>query len=214
MPCWRELNLAERAYSPLQWADSLEKMMALSLDLLAYYDQPMHLIGFSMGGYIASLAALKLPEKVASLTLVGFDSDGLSTKELSQRKQLLQGINSGSYQCMSQSKLEFFVHCDNAKNQAVVGILKQMEGDLGSHVLASQIKATTDRKNLTAQLAQCQFPVHLITGEQDKVASPEALKRIQQQIPNSERLIVADAGHMLPLEQPKALARYLHAVLS
>jgi pimeloyl-ACP methyl ester carboxylesterase len=214
MPCWQALNLAERAYSPLQWADSLEQMMALSLDRLAYYDQPMHLLGFSMGGYIASLVALKQPEKVASLTLVGFNSDSLSARESEQKQQTLQAISSSRYQGMSQARLAHLLHSGNADNQSVIATKQQMDADLGSPVLASQIKATADRENLTAQLAQSDFPIHLVTGEQDNIASPQALRLMQQQMPNSEHLIIADAGHMLPLEQPKALAQYLQRVLS
>jgi pimeloyl-ACP methyl ester carboxylesterase len=214
MPCWQELNLAERAYSPLQWADSLAQMMALSLDRLAYYDQPMHLLGFSMGGYIASLVALKQPEKVASLTLVGFNSEGLGSREVNQRQQILKEINSGRYQAMSQDRLAYFLHSGNDNNHAVIASIKQMEADLGSPVLASQIKATAHRENLTGRLAQSDFPIHLVTGEQDNIASPEALKTMQQHIPHSDALIIENAGHMLPLEQPRALAEYLHRVLS
>ena len=213
MPCWQELNLADRAYSPLQWANSLAQMMALSLDRLAYYDQPAHLIGFSMGGYIASLVALKQPEKVASLTLVGFNSEGLSLGEVNQRQQILQAISSGSCQAMSQARLQYFVHADNANNHLVITSIKQMEADLGSPVLASQIQATADRKDLTAPLAQSHFPIHLVTGEQDNIASPETIGRMAQHMPNSDSLIIADAGHMLPLEQPKALAQYLRTFL-
>ena len=214
MPCWRHLNLAQRAYSPLQWADSLEQMMALSLDRLAYYEQPVHLVGFSMGGYVASLVALKQPAKVASLTLIGFNSDGLTAQELSQRQQALQLINKGKYEGMSQKKLLSLVHPANAHNQTVIETIKQMEADLGSPVLASQIKATTDRENLSSALGQSPFPLYFVGGEQDNVASPEALRQLQMQIPGSEHVVIADAGHMLPLEQAKALAEFLQRVFS
>ena len=214
MPCWKELNMVERAFSPLQWADSLEQMLALSLDRLAYYEQAVHLVGYSMGGYIAALTALKQPEKVASLTLIGFASSGLNAEELQQREQILQSIKKGNYQGMSKRRLEYFLHSANTGNQQVIDTIQQMEDDLGPSVLAAQINATKNRQDLSVKLAGCKFPIRMVTGEQDNIATVQKLQRMQQQIPGSELTLIKNAGHMLPLEQPSLLSQYLQHILA
>ena len=49
-PCWRHLDIPMRAFVPLQWAEDLAQMKMLSADRLAYFEQPVHLVGYSMGG--------------------------------------------------------------------------------------------------------------------------------------------------------------------
>jgi pimeloyl-ACP methyl ester carboxylesterase len=214
MPCWKELNLAERAFSPIQWADSLAQMLALSLDRLAYYEEAVHLVGFSMGGYIAALTALEKPEKIASLTLIGFYSGGLSNEELQQRKQILLSIKKGNYQGMSKHRIKSFLHSANSDNQLVIDTIKQMEADLGGSVLAAQINATANRQVLTNKLAQCKFPIRMVAGEQDNIASVQKLQQMQLQIPGSELRVITNAGHLLPLEQPALLGQYLQQKLA
>ena len=206
--------MAERAFSPLQWAESLEQMLALSLDRLAYYEQAVHLVGFSMGAYIAALSALEQPEKIASLTLIGFNSGGLTSEELQQRKQILLSIKKGNYQGMSKRRIEYFLHSANSDNQQAIDTIKQMEADLGGSVLAAQINATANRQDLTGKLALCKFPIRIVAGEHDNIAGVQKLQQMQQQIPASELTVIANAGHMLPLEQPGSLAQYLQQKLA
>ncbi|MEP2603568.1 MAG: alpha/beta hydrolase, partial [Paraglaciecola sp.] len=53
------MNIPKRAFVPLQWAQNLDQMRMLSADRLDYFDEPVHLVGFSMGAYIAALTALE-----------------------------------------------------------------------------------------------------------------------------------------------------------
>jgi pimeloyl-ACP methyl ester carboxylesterase len=214
MPCWKELHLQERAFSPLQWADSLEQMLALSRDRLAYYDQTVHLVGFSMGAYIAALTAIERPEKIASLTLIGSYCGELSNEELQQREQILLNIKTGRYKGMTKRRIEYFLHSANSDNQQVINIIKQMDDDLGASVLAAQFNATANRQDLADKLAQCKFPIHMVTGEQDNIAKVKQLQQVQQHIPGCELSVITNAGHMLPLEQPGALAQYLQQKLA
>lgn len=206
MPCWRALNLTERAYVPLQWAENLEQMLALSEDRLGYFEQPMHLVGFSMGGYVAALVALKHAHRIASLTLIGSYPGPFTEQECTARKQILTTISKGQYSAMSPSRLKQFVHtnCD----PDVLETIKQMEADLGASVLAHQISGLTDRQDLSKKLAEVNFPLHILVGEQDQIASPDKLRQMCQTSPNSHFEQIAGAGHMLPLEQPAALAEY------
>lgn len=206
MPCWRELNLSQRAYVPLQWAENIEQMLALGEDRLGYFEQPVHLVGFSMGGYIAALVALKNPHRVASLTLIGNYPGPLTEQECNARQDILRSISKGQYSAMSHSRLMQFVHssCD----PGVLETIKQMEADLGPSVLAAQINGLTERQDLSKKLVEAAFPLHILVGEHDQIASPDKLAQMCQSSANSHFKQIADAGHMVPLEQPVALAEY------
>ena len=48
--CWQYLDIPMRAFVPLQWAEDLAQMKMLSADRLAYFEPPVHLVGYSLGG--------------------------------------------------------------------------------------------------------------------------------------------------------------------
>jgi pimeloyl-ACP methyl ester carboxylesterase len=200
-----------RAFVPLQWAEDLAQMKMLSADRLAYFEQPVHLVGYSMGGYIAALCALENKNHIASLTLIASSCDALPNGELQQRKQLLNLIKNKKYQGMTQKRLISFFHDSHHQHSKYLNTVKQMEQDLGAGVLVAQIMATQPRKNLLAELAKCPFPVHIIGGEQDNLLPKSTLLAMHKQLPNSDLTIVEKAGHMLPVEQSKVLAEYLAA---
>ena len=213
MPCWRYLDIPYQAYVPLQWADDLEQMLALSHDRLDYFDKPVHVVGFSMGGYIAALLALATPHKIASLTLLASSGQALPSDELSQRKMLLAAIKQAKFKGMSDKQIATMLHVNNSGDKGIISIIRDMEQDLGMPVLASQMAATSERKNVLPQLAKCQFQVHFVAGAQDHLVSAAQLNEAQEQIPASTVKLIADAGHMLSLEQPLILAEYLYGLI-
>ncbi len=206
MPVWQQLDLPQRAYVPLQWADTMEHMQALTQDRIDAFDAPVHLVGFSLGGYVASLYALKYPHRVASLTLIGYNSDGLSQQEMQQRKQIISAIDSKKYAGMNKARLAHFVH-SNYMNQAnVVDTVMSMSSDLGASVLKAHIQSSTPRTPLTKALSTLGIPIHLVAGDDDQIAPPSTLKAMHQQFDASSLHLVSNSGHMLPLEQPQKLA--------
>ena len=213
MLCWQFLNIPYQAYVPLQWADDLEQMLALAHDRLDYFDQPVHVVGFSMGGYIAALVALQAPEKIASLTLLSSSCQTLPPAELNQRNSLLTAIKQTKFKGMSDKQIATMLHAKNGNNSSIISVIRQMEQDLGMPVLASQMTATSQRIDLLPQLAKCQFPINFVAGEQDHLVTDDLLQAAQQQIAGSTSKRIVDAGHMLPLEQPLKLAEYLHGLL-
>ncbi len=96
LPVWKKLPAMARAYVPLQWANTLQDMLALTSDR-ATQGEKVHLVGYSMGGYIAALWALTYPERVASLTLLGYSPLGLTNEETTRRKQLLAVLKQGKF---------------------------------------------------------------------------------------------------------------------
>ena len=207
--CWQHLDIPMRAFVPLQWAEDLAQMKMLSADRLAYFEQPVHLVGYSMGGYIAALTALENQSCIASLTLIASACDELHKGEIKQRQQLLKLIKNKQYRGMTEKRLKGFFHDCHHQHSEYLNIVKQMEQDLGAAVLAAQISAIQPRKNLLPSLAKCSFPIHLISAEQDNLLSESTMLSMHKQLSNSDITLIKNAGHMLPIEQSKALAEYL-----
>jgi pimeloyl-ACP methyl ester carboxylesterase len=61
-------------------------------DRLDYFEQPVHRVGYSMGGHIAALTALKNQNRIASLTLIVSACDELSKDKFMQHREVLELI--------------------------------------------------------------------------------------------------------------------------
>lgn len=215
MPVWRALDEtagdggapddSERSYVPLQWADTREQMLALAHDRISQASTQVHLIGFSMGGYIAALAALKNPAKVAFVTLIGYDARGLSHDETSRRKQLLDALTRGKYRGMADARLAQLIS-DPQQHQPAAQTVLDMDADLGGSVLAAHTRATTPREDLVEQLRRAPFPVHLLAADKDTLVPLEEIRRTATDINAASFEILGTCGHMMPLEQPERVA--------
>ncbi|WP_460311756.1 alpha/beta fold hydrolase [Aliiglaciecola aliphaticivorans] len=214
IPVWKQLNIAQRSYVPLQWADTLEQMQALSADRINSFEQKVHLVGFSMGGYIAALTALQFPDKIASLTLVGYCPNGLSEQEVQQRQMLVKMIDAKKPVTMNQARLARFFTQLEMQNADLVNIVKEMESDLGPSVLKAHVQSTTPRPDLSARLKSSNFPLHFIAGELDQIAPAKPIQELTSRIATADYSQIDGTGHMMLLAQPKAVADQLYKRLS
>ena len=172
-------------------------MLALTSDRIDP-DGKNHLVGYSMGAYIAALWALTYPDKVASLTLMGYAPTGLSEQELKRRKTLLSQLKGGKVDVTANTYLANMVLPEHSDD--ILPILTGMASDLGAATLRAHVQSTTPRKDLTAKLGQLNCPVNLIAARQDAVAPFSAMQTAQQKITGARLLPVEDSGHMMMLE--------------
>ncbi len=213
MPVWQRLSIDQRGYVPLQWAEEYEQMLALTDDRIENTSQKVHLIGFSMGGYIASLAAIKHPDAIASLTLIGYHPGGLSDAEITQRQGILKSIQQRRFKGMDRARLTHFFTESEMKLPATQTVL-DMESDLGSAVLAAHIRSTTPRKDLTQALSNLTVPIHFIAAEFDKIAPSSLMATASENMRQANFTQIRDTAHMMLLTQPDKCAEAIHNNLS
>ncbi len=217
LPLWQYGSFELREYVPLQWANSLDDMLSLCDDRVSRHSQPVHLLGYSMGGYIAAEYLRHAPARaIASVTMIGYAPQGLSKTECEQREMLLDVIKKGQYPGMTTRRLKNFVHDSRRNDDNVAGVVTAMDVDLGSNVLQCHLQATSHRPDMTAVLTRAAnkgLKIHFIGAEDDLIAPPKKLQQAASLIPNSSCKIFTDSAHMLPLEQPRALCDYLHSLM-
>lgn len=211
LPVWRQLSIYQRRYVPLQWASSKEDMLALTSDRVLDNEQ-VHLVGFSMGGYMAATWATQNQSKVASLTMIGASPYGLTAEEEKRRGQLVTMLKKGSFQPDKAAYVSRFVHPSHHNNPDVAGVVREMGKDLGAATLLAHTSATTPRPAIIDKLKTCTLPVNIIAAEDDEVVPFSSLQQAADEIPSSHLITVKGAGHMCLLEQPDTLAQSIQAI--
>ncbi len=198
---------------PLQWANSLDEMLSLSTDRVERHQQPVHLVGFSMGGYVACRLIEQIPmDQIASVILIGYAPQGLSKQEVTQRQLLIKTIDQGKYAGMTKSRLSVFVHKNHMLDPLVADEVVAMDKDLGGNVLRCHLSSTTPRPDvqpIVRAFARQGGKVHFIGAQDDRIAPASKLLDAAAQTQKASCKIFSNSAHMLPLEQPEALGAYL-----
>lgn len=179
------------------------------LDLIhsaASAGDPLHLVAFSMGGYLALDYALDNPGRVASLITVGSSAFGLTDAEKAERARALELLEKHDYRGMPAARLNQFVHPSRQSDPAVVDVIRAMDRDLGKPVLVAQLRETSTRASLAPRLPDLDIPILLIGADSDPFVPWTAIERMAGLIPNARTQLARNSGHMIPLEQPDWLA--------
>ena len=180
-------------------------MLALSEDRILD-NEKVHLVGYSMGGFIASLVAQRNPHNIASVTLIGYNPEGLSKEEIAKRKQLTSMLKQGNFKPDNDAYLSRFIHPSRLNDDKVAGVVKSMAQDLGKTTLLNHTLATTPRESTVKALAKINAPTTLIAAQQDAIAPAAAIARLKAQLPKANFQVIENAGHMMVLEQTDAVA--------
>lgn len=177
-------------------------------------DTPCHLVGFSLGGYLAMMAVLKAPERFKSLTVIAASPHGLSDSEKALRNRNAEMLSRLTYRGMSKARLAQFLHADHLDDEAITATILRMEKDLGQDILIRQLIAPTGRPDITDDLLALEMPVHFIMAIEDQLVPLSAIEKLASRSDNITLTRLHGSGHMIPFEAPKALAAAINATSS
>lgn len=94
----------------------------------------------------------------------------------------------------------------NAGDAHLLARVRAMVEACSPAVHERQNRALLVRPDAFAYIGAFDFPVLLITGEQDHLSTPDVHARIAAAIPDAESRVIPGAGHLLPFEQPDRVA--------
>jgi pimeloyl-ACP methyl ester carboxylesterase len=167
------------------------------------------LIGFSMGGYIAREIARIAPERVSRLVLIATSSRG-DTEQQTLRKLEAVSADPSTFAGVSRKSIRQSLAPQREHDSALIEHIQAMSMRLGGETFHRQ--ALMRREGDTRRLAEIGCPTLIIAGAHDRLRHMEEARELHMGIPDSQ-LAVLDAGHMIPLEAPDALANILQDFL-
>ena len=197
-------------YIDITSATSFEEINAI---INSKIKEPAILIGFSLGGFNALNFASQHPEKIKKLISIAASAKGLSEHEIRLRKSTIEFLETHNYKGISNTRVKQFLHSDNHQNKILSNIIKEMDADLGKDVLIRQLKATSNRIDISDKLKTISNPVLLIGSKEDALVSYLDILNLKKELKNSFTILVKHCGHMIPLEKPNELVEIINNYL-
>ena len=166
---------------------------------------PVVLAGFSMGGYVAieMLARPRRPLHAAALVATSCRPE--SAQGRAARDQSIAALQADFAKTVAGIVQR---GCDNP-SPALAEALTQMMRDVEAETAVRQNRAIMARSDHREALAQLDMPVRVLCGVADRITPPALSQELAALIPGASLHPIEQAGHMLPCEQPDAVAALL-----
>lgn len=183
---------------------------AMAARALAAAEGALLPVGFSMGAIVALEMVRQAPERIAGLVLLDANASADLPERAIVRPRQQADVRAGGLEAVVVGELKpNYLARANRNDRALLDLLRTMALDLGPDVFVAQSEALRTRADLRAVLPTLDVPVLIACGAEDALCPPAWHETMAAGARRATLCVVADAGHMLPLEQPRRLARMI-----
>jgi len=189
------------------WLDTIHDLAYFYLDLLSELNlRGVHLVGLSLGGWVAAELAVRSTARLASLTLAG--AAGLYVDGVEQLDPFLR---------TDEQRLRGFFH-DQSKADAIVAhALRPELEDIALKNRTTVAKLTWQPRSHDPHLAKwlhrIDVPTLLIWGDHDRMFPKKHATTYQRLIPGAKLVLIPQCGHVPQIEKPDAFVAAIEAFL-
>lgn len=163
-------------------------------------------IGHSMGSAVALSLALDYPAKVSGLGLVG------SGARLRVAGELIEGAsNATTFHTTIQTVMDWSFGPQTP--QSLIELAGKRMAETRPAVLYGDFLAC-DAFDISERLPAIHQPALIICGAEDRMTPLRAAQFLAGNLPNARLEVIPEAGHMVMLEQPQAVAAILSDFLA
>ena len=178
------------------WLDTIHDLAYFYLDFLDALDlERVHLVGVSLGGWIAAELAVRDTKRLVSLTLM--DAAGIHVPGVERIDPFLRS---------DEQRIRDFFH-DPAKADAMIArvLTPELEDVAMKNRIATARLSWQPRNHdphLHKWLHRIDVPTLLIWGADDRLFPQEFAHAWQQLIPGAKLAILPECGHVPHIEKP------------
>lgn len=170
-----------------------------------------HVVGFSLGALVAQHLAVHRPELVRTLTCVSSVCDRTPDERTAVLARLR--VAEAALAASSEASIQRWYDGTDVPG-AIIDHTREvlLANDEESFLACYRVFATADAE-IAPHLGSIAAPTLAITGADDPGSTPEMSRRLAAAVPGGSVVIVPGARHMLPVQDPAALAAHLTAFI-
>ncbi|SLN73549.1 alpha/beta fold hydrolase [Roseisalinus antarcticus] len=205
---WGPLHARLVGHCPLtipQGHQFLPSMAQMAQSVLDQAPPVFHLVGWSMGGYIAFEILRRAPERILGLTLVSTSAAPESEAARQRRKENLAVARRDGMRRYQDANMEICVSRPDRLDPCQRNAMAAASETLGLAAFETQIAAVMARLDSRPDLARCTHPVLIVTGDEDRVVPTGDSHEMHALLPGSRLVTFPDCGHCPPLERTEEM---------
>lgn len=190
-------------------ADTVELIRALRLG-------PCHLVGFSMGTFVAMRVAARRPELVRTVTLIGPSAEAEEPENLPRYRLLIALVKLFGPRPFTGPLMKILfgdTFLNDARRRPEAehwrAYLRRLPKDL--HRAAA---ASAGRRAITGELGNISAPTLIVSGEEDRPISPDKARAVHAAIAGSRFEAIPATGHAVMIERPDRFNALLEAFIT
>jgi 3-oxoadipate enol-lactonase len=186
--------------------------------LTAHATGPAHVLGLSMGGYIALMLALRRPQLVRSLVLAGTSAGGADATPIpdATREAWLAaaGLPPAEY-ARRTMPLSFAPGWTDEHPEDYEALLAaRLEYPTPPDAWRAQYEAAQRFMDAGAPVERIDVPALVVHGDADRIVPVENGRALAARLPNARLVELRGRGHLALLEDPDAFNRAVVGFLS
>ncbi len=202
-------DLPGRAENPVPAEGSIDSYADFLESILLSSPGPAGVAGFSMGGYVALALARRRPETLKALALVdtraGVDDEAGRAK----REEAIAAVRATGPQAAVDAMLPKLLSPEALGRKDLVERVRRTILRQTPETLVSDLAAMRDRSDSTDFLRDIGVPTLVVAGELDAITPPAPAREMAAAIPGGRYVEIPGAGHLSPVERPRAVAAAL-----
>ena len=185
---------------------------AMADRILATAPERFALAGLSMGGYLALEIMRRAPARVIRLALCDTSARADTAEQTAGRETAIAAVDKYDFAALARMGLGQLVApgADAAVRDAVVA----MSVRVGPDIYVRQQRAIMARPDSRALLPTIAVPTLVMVGAEDALTPPALAEEMATAIPGARLAMVADAGHLPPMERPARTSALLREWLT
>jgi 3-oxoadipate enol-lactonase len=207
----RVITFEARGTGKLADVPARDSVRAMAADVRTELDGPVHVLGFSMGGYVALTLALMQPELVRSLILVATGAGG--PDRVPRPRHVADAFTEAlglPYDDFARRTMPFTF----AQGWAEANV------ERFEQIIAARLERPTTYKTIEAHAAACyafyaegcqveriETPALVVHGDEDLIVPVENGRMLAARLPSARYVELPGRGHNLMLEDPETFVR-------
>jgi pimeloyl-ACP methyl ester carboxylesterase len=188
-------------------------------------DEPLILMGCSMGGGLAMNFALEHPSRARALIMVGSAPTGLQLDVPSPAlfAEVEKAFGDADYDRVAELETEIWFVGEGRQSADVDPAMRRLAYDMSRTILAHEVKGLGKRLpdtdvDAVERLSELAIPVLAVVGEHDTRYIVAAADYMVENLPNARKKVMNDAAHLPNLDHPddfqKAVDDFLGSVVT
>jgi pimeloyl-ACP methyl ester carboxylesterase len=193
---------------------SSSTVAALAADVLRDAPQRFALVGLSMGGIVAFEIWRQASERVTHLALLDTTPYPDAADRQALRNTHISEVSQGGLrEVLTHAMKPMYLAPKHREDAGLRESVLAMGLTLGPAVFGRQSLALRDRPGSLATLPTINCPTLVLCGRDDQLCPADCHIMMAQRIPRADLVMLAECGHLSPLEQPEAVSDALRHLL-